>query len=144
MSCAVAEKTFKGLSALSDKHREINCIAVSHSTPEHTEKWIPLVGGAWSVNTIVDEERDLYAQWGLGISSTWHVFSPWVISSVFRLGKQENIWNLPTESGNRWQTGGTFAVGADGLVKYAHVSRTADDLTDYDAVLKALGIEEKE
>lgn len=141
---AVAEKTFKSLSAISDKHKEINCIAVSHSSPAHTEKWIPMVGGAWSVSTIVDEDRDLYAQWGLGVASTWHVFSPWVISSVFRLGKQENIWNLPTESGNRWQTAGAFAVGADGLVKYSQVSRTADDLPDFDAVLKALGIEEKE
>lgn len=92
------------------------------------------------MDVIVDAERDIYAQWGLGVSSAWHVTSPWVLYSLYRLGKDEGVWNKPTESGSRWQTGGAFAVDKDGLVRWAHVSKTADDLPDFSAAATAAGI----
>jgi hypothetical protein len=135
----VAEKTFKQLTAISAKHRALHCVAVSHSSQEATEKWIPQVGGEWEVEVIVDEDRDLYAAWGLGISSTWHVFNPAAIYSVYSLGKNENIWNRPTESGSRWQTGGAFAVDKDGVIRWAHVSKSADDIPNFEEVIKLFG-----
>lgn len=143
ITSTVAEKAFKQLSAVSDKHKDVHCYAVSHSSTEHTEKWVPQVGGNWAIDVVVDEERDIYAQWGLGVASVWHVFNPWVISSVFKMGKEEGIYNKPTESGNRWQTSGIFAVDAKGVVQLAHISKTADDIGDIAAALKAVGIEAK-
>lgn len=136
----VAEKTFKALAGLSNEYKDVHFIAVSHSNEDHTARWVTQVGGEWDTDVIVDEERDIYSQWGLDISSTWHVFNPWSLYTVYKMGKEENIWNKPTESGNRWQTSGAFAVGADGTVRWEHVCKTADDIPDLNAAVAALGV----
>lgn len=134
----VAEKSFRALTAFSTRHAgSIHCIAISHSTREHTEAWIPQVGGEWETEVIVDEERDIYAAWGLGLSSYWHV-GPMSFYNAMHLGKSEGIWNRTTESGTRWQTGGAFAVDRAGKVRWVSVARTASDIPDLDAALKAL------
>jgi hypothetical protein len=99
------------------------------------------VGGQWDVKVIVDADRELYAQWGLGISNTWHVLNPWSLYSVFRLARQEKITNRPTETGTRWQTSGSFAVDKEGLVRWARIAEAADDMPDFNEALNALGIE---
>lgn len=60
--------------------------------------------------------------------------------SVYRLGADEGIWNRPTESGSRWQKSGAFAVDGDGTIRWRHISKTADDLPDFNAALEALGV----
>lgn len=113
---------------------------MSHSSDEATERWVPQVGGAWKADVVVDEGRDLYANWGLGTSSTWHMVNPFALYSVYRLGTEQGIWNRPTESGTRWQTSGAFAIDDTGIVRWTHVSKTADDMPDFDAALVALGL----
>lgn len=108
------------------------------------------VGGNWDVEVVIDHERELYSQWGLGVSTTWHVLNPRVLYQTLQLGKTENIWNRACESGTRWQTAGAFAVAAvqdaadaeegGGKVCWAHVAASADDLPDLAAALGALGI----
>lgn len=137
----VAEKTFKQIRQLAHKTPEVNFVAVSHSDQESTDKWIISIGGQWEVQVIVDADRELYAKYGLGASSAWHVLNPWSMYSVYKLGKAENIWNKPTESGNRWQTSGNFAVDKDGVMKWSKVAQTADDIPNFTDALKALGIE---
>lgn len=99
------------------------------------------MGGEWEVKVVIDEGRDLYAAWGLGLSSYWHALSPWAMYSAIRLGKDEGIWNRTTESGTRWQTSGVFAVDAAGVVQWSHVAKSADDVPNFDEVIKALGIQ---
>jgi hypothetical protein len=136
----VAEKTFKRMTALAAEHESVKFIAVSHSSQEATERWIPQVGGTWGIEVITDEERDLYSAWGLGISSTWHALSPSVLWSVYRLGKDEGIWNRPTESGSRWQTSGAFAVSRFGSIAWSHVAVSAADIPNLDEALLELGV----
>ncbi|KIL84709.1 hypothetical protein FAVG1_11936 [Fusarium avenaceum] len=131
--------TLLSLADLSDKVPNVHCVAISHSSEEATDKWLPQVGGTWNVDVVIDEERNLYANWGLGISSTWHAVNPLTLWNVFNLGKNEGIWNRPTESGSRWQTSGAFAVDRDGTIRWAQVARTADDLPDLKAAITALG-----
>lgn len=138
--CPFAEKSFKTLASLSDTYPQVHFVAISHSSSSATDQWIPQVGGAWAVDVVVDENRDIYAQWGLGTSSTWHVLKPSALWSVISLGKSEGIWNRPTESGSRWQTSGAFSVDRDGTVRWAHVSASADDLPDLEAATTALGL----
>ncbi|PNY24245.1 Uncharacterized protein TCAP_05818 [Tolypocladium capitatum] len=139
--CSFAEKTFKALTAISDRNKTVvHCIAVSHSSVEDTERWVLQVGGVWQTDIIVDEGRDIYAAWGLGLSSTWNMINPFALYSAYRLGADEGIWNRPTESGSRWQTSGAFAVDEDGTVRWEHISRTAADLPNFDDALEALGI----
>jgi AhpC/TSA antioxidant enzyme len=139
-STQVAEKTFRQLAHLSNKHPEISFIAVSHSDQAATDKWIVSIGGEWSADVIVDTERQLYAGWGLGLSSAWHVLNPWSIYSVYKLAKDEKIWNKGTESGTRWQTAGSFAVDANGVVKWVKVAKSADDMPDLKEALKAVEV----
>lgn len=136
----VAERTFKSLATLSEQYKDVHCVAVSHSSSDATERWIPQVGGAWDVDMLVDEKRDLYAKWGLGLTTTWQTLGPTVLYSAFRLGMAEGIWNRPTESGTRWQKSGAFAVDGDGTVRWVHVDASADDVPDLAAAVKSLGL----
>ncbi|RQM08180.1 hypothetical protein DH86_00000625, partial [Scytalidium sp. 3C] len=141
--CPFAEKTFRQFRDLAGKYQDVNFVAVSHSSQESTDNWVIVIGGEWDIHVIVDTERELYAQWGLGVSSTWHVINPWTLVSTFTLGKKEGIWNRGTESGTRWQTAGSFAVDNEGVVKWARVASSADDIPDFQEGLRALGFEDR-
>ena len=134
----VAEKTFYDIRKVAGKNEDINFVAISHSDEQSTENWVTAVGGAWDVEVIVDDKRELYGRWGLGTSSLWHVLNPWSLYNVYKLGKAEKIWNKPTESGSRWQTSGSFAVSADGVVAWASVAKAADEIPDFNAALKVI------
>jgi len=90
------------------------------------------------VKVIVDAERKVYAEWGLGVSSAWHVLNPQSLYSAYKLGKQEGIWNRPTESGSRWQTSGSFAVDKEGIVRWKKVSNAADDVPNFEDGVETL------
>ncbi|KAH6683668.1 hypothetical protein F5X68DRAFT_263057 [Plectosphaerella plurivora] len=75
VGCAFAQKTFLALRAISVKY-PIRCVAVSHSSATATRKWLDMLGGEWSIEVVIDEDRAIYAAWGLGLCSVWHVFNP--------------------------------------------------------------------
>jgi len=75
----------------------------------------------------------------MGTSSWMHVLSPASMMSVYRLGKEKGIWNRPTESGSRWQSGGNFAVDGEGFLRWGGVAGRADEVIDFGDVVKALG-----
>jgi hypothetical protein len=54
----------------------VHCIAISHSSQGATQKWLDLIGGAWNVEVVIDEDRSIYAAWGLGLGSVWYLFNP--------------------------------------------------------------------
>ena len=61
--------------------------------------------------------------------------------NVYQLGKTEGIWNRPTESGTRWQMSGSWAMDAKGVVKWGGVSKSADDVPEFeDAVAAVAGV----
>lgn len=166
----VAQKTFLALRALANKHQfnNLTCIAISHSSQTATQKWLDLMGGAWNVQVVIDEDRAIYAAWGLGLSSVWYYFNPttqtaawkekgWlgarVATSIQRTGQAKNL-DAPapragltdedeavgpgTTMGNKWQQGGAFAVDERGVVVWGGKARSADDLMDLEAGVKAL------
>lgn len=49
---------------------------MSHSSPEATRKWVDLLGGSWNVEIVIDEDRAIYAAWGLGLGTVWSMFNP--------------------------------------------------------------------
>jgi peroxiredoxin len=135
----VAEQTLLSLRKIAEARSDVHCIAISHSDKASTDKWLQAVGGAGNVEIIVDHERKLYGQYGLGVSSAWHVLSPWSMGDVFKLARNEKIVNRPTESGTRWQTAGTFAVDASGEIQYVQVATQASDNGNFEKALKSLG-----
>ncbi|KAI1140928.1 hypothetical protein F5Y05DRAFT_410776 [Hypoxylon sp. FL0543] len=77
VGCAFAQKSFLALRDLAVKNTgRLTCIAVSHSSREATRKWLDILGGAWSVEIVIDEDRAIYAAWGLGLGSVWYMFNP--------------------------------------------------------------------
>jgi hypothetical protein len=107
----VAEKTFLEARRLANKYPSINFIAISHSSKAATDKWVSQVGGAWAVNILIDDEREIYASWGLGVSTTYYLLNPWTQIAARKLGKEEGLWGREVDpSGNRWQVGGSWAT----------------------------------
>ena len=136
--CPFAEKTFLSLRSAANSHPEIKFIAVSHSDKSSTDKWVEAIGGAGRVQVVVDSDREIYAQWGLGISSFWHVLNPWGIWNAYQNGKKDNIWNRPTESGSRWQTGGSFAIDREGRVRWGQPAPRADWIPDLEKAMNSI------
>ncbi|KAI0526592.1 hypothetical protein F5B22DRAFT_586571 [Xylaria bambusicola] len=141
--CPFAEKTFKSLAKLSNDYKDINFVAVSHSSSEATERWVVKVGGNWDVSVVIDEERDLYSLFGLGLSTTWHLMNPISLYNTLQLGKKENIWNRPTESGSRWQMSGAFAIDERGYVRWKSIAARSDDMPKWDAAIQSVGVTPK-
>lgn len=168
--CVVAQKQFLALRALANKHQfhNLTCIAISHSSQAATAKWLDLIGGAWNVQVIIDEDRAIYAAWGLGLSSVWYYFNPttqtaawkekgWlgvkVATSIQRQGtatsldaatqqheanEDGEVGGPGTTMGNKWQQGGAFAVDDRGTVVWGGKAKSADDLMDLEAGIQAL------
>ena len=138
---SVAEKTFLEARRLANKYPSIHFIAISHSSKQATDKWVSSLGGAWQNMVVVDEEREIYAAWGLGVSTTWHLLNPWTQVAAQRLGKQEGIWGREVDpSGNRWQVGGSWAMDTMGTVRFGAPSKTADDIPNLEEACKAVGV----
>ena len=136
--CPFAEKIFLRLRSSASSHPDVAFIAVSHSDQASTDKWLAAVGGAGHVKVIVDSERKIYAAWGLGTSSFWHVLSPGGLWNVYKLGKEEGIWNRPTESGTRWQTGGSFGVDGKSIVRWGQAAPGADWVPDFEDAISLI------
>ncbi|KAF2101221.1 hypothetical protein NA57DRAFT_33892 [Rhizodiscina lignyota] len=138
--CPFAEKTYLLFRSTASANPNVRFIVISHSDQASTDHWLEAVGGSTPSNleVIVDAERTLYATWGLGVSSFWHVLSPGGLSAVFKLGREEGIWNRPTESGSRWQTSGSWAVDEEGIVRWGRVAERADEIPDFVEAIKMM------
>ncbi|KAI1755706.1 hypothetical protein F4782DRAFT_486584 [Xylaria castorea] len=77
VGCAFAQKSFLALRTLASKKQgSLRCVAVSHSSAAATRRWVDMLGGAWNVEVVIDEDRAIYAAWGLGLGSVWYMFNP--------------------------------------------------------------------
>ncbi|KAM0724189.1 hypothetical protein Q7P37_000071 [Cladosporium fusiforme] len=134
--CPFAEKTFLNLREIARHHADITFLAISHSSDAATQTWLHSLPQAGSepdnLNVIVDEDREAYAAWGLGVASFGHVLSPSGLYAVWKLGREEGIWNRPTESGSRWQVSGSFGVDGAGVVRWSRPAEGADDVPDFE------------
>ncbi|ESZ94156.1 hypothetical protein SBOR_5434 [Sclerotinia borealis F-4128] len=137
----VAEKIFIELRRLANKHQNLHFIAISHGSKVATDKWVQQIGGAWSVEVVVDDDREIYANWGLGVSTTWHLLNPWTEIARQKLGKQEGIWGREVDpSGNRWVVGGSWATDEMGTIRWGGASKSADEMADLVEACKSVGV----
>ncbi|KAI1779234.1 hypothetical protein F4818DRAFT_243450 [Hypoxylon cercidicola] len=108
VGCAFAQKSFLALRELAIKNQgRLTCVAVSHSSKEATRKWVDLLGGAWNVEVVIDEERAVYAAWGLGLGNIWYMFNP----TTQIQGWKEKGW-LGIRVANSVQQTGSLRQGA--------------------------------
>jgi hypothetical protein len=88
------------------------------------------------VGLLIDDGRIHYATWGLGRSSLRHFAGRRSLREVARLARH-GIRNRHPD-GTRWQKAGTFAVDADGIVRWRHLPQYAGDLPDLAAAAQAV------
>ncbi|KAH7265992.1 hypothetical protein FSOLCH5_013090 [Fusarium solani] len=161
VGCAFAQKTFINLRTLSNRYGDaLTCIAVSHASEQATQKWVSLLGGSWGVRVVIDEDRALYAAWGLGTGGMWYLFNPttqvqgwketgWlgekVAGAIQRKGLEdkkppkkvaalddddEDEDGPLTVMGNKWQEAGAFAIDGTGTVIWGGKAMRADDVME--------------
>ncbi|EMT61157.1 hypothetical protein FOC4_g10014203 [Fusarium odoratissimum] len=131
VGCAFAQKTFINLRTMANRYGDaLTCIAVSHASEQATQKWVSLLGGAWSVRVIVDEERAIYAAWGLGTSSMWYVLNPTTQVQGWKDMDDEEDDGPLTTMGNKWQEAGAFAIDGTGTVIWGGKAARADDVME--------------
>lgn len=94
--CPFAEKAFIRIREAAKTHRDINFIAVSHSTEEDTRTWLkslPQYGSEpGNLQVVVDDGKEAYAAW-VSIHILWLFSLLWILISVsgvgsFRLGSR--------------------------------------------------------
>ena len=145
--CPFAEKTFLNLREVAKDQKDIDFIAVSHSEESSTNAWLKSLPQAGSepsnLRVMVDHAVEIYAAWGLGPSSYAHVLDPRSLYSVWKLGRDEGIWNRPTESGSRWQTAGTFSVDANGILRWGGPTQRADEIPDFEKAVQGIQADRK-
>lgn len=135
---------------------------MSHASEQATKKWIDLLGGAWNVQVVVDEDRAIYAAWGLGLGNMWYLFNPttqaqgwkekgWlgekVAGEIQKRGVESSRTTVAeddedavsTVMGNKWQEAGAFAVDGMGTVIWGGKAERADDVMDLEFGARILG-----
>ena len=121
----------RALTRVADLRPQIRWIAVSHASLEATDRWCAAVGASRQLELVIDEERKLYAAWGLGRSSLGHFAGPRSLASVVRMQRRGIGHRHP--AGTRWQQAGTFAVDSHGAICWRHIPAHAGDLPDIEA-----------
>jgi hypothetical protein len=133
--CPFAEATAQALREAAEGDDRLDWVAVSHASPNETERWTRRIGGSGDVVVLLDPERRLYASWGLGRSSLSHFMGRRSLHEVARLARR-GIRNRHPD-GTRWQQAGTFAVDATGIVRWRHLPAHAGELPDLRAAAAA-------
>jgi hypothetical protein len=137
VGCPFAEATVKAMSAEAQKEPELRWIAVSHARLEATDSWCAQIGASRHVRVVIDENRAVYAAWGLGLSRLRHFAGRRSLGAVVALARTGIRNRHP--AGTRWQQAGSFAVAGDGTIAWRHVPKHAGDLPDFAGALSALG-----
>lgn len=132
--CPFAEQTLRSLRKAAAARPEVEWLAVSHASREKTDEWAAAVGGSEGVELVVDEERRLYAAWGVGRTDLRHFAGPSSLGAVAALARAGIRNRHP--AGSRWQGAATFAVGS-ATVRWRHLPEHAGDLPDLDAAGRA-------
>lgn len=134
--CPFAERTMQMLRDGAERSPGVQWIAVSHAGERDTERWGEAVGGTGAVRVVSDPTRTCYAAWGLGRTSLGHFMGRRSLAAAAGLAR-EGIRNRHPD-GTRWQSAGTFALDAGGIVRWRALPAHAGELPDLDAALRAV------
>lgn len=133
--CPFAEATLR---ALRDRAAGsgVQWLAVSHAPADSTQRWLDGIGGAGGVQVVSDPSRVSYAAWGLGQTSVGHFLGRRSLGAAASLARTGIRNSHPT--GTRWQSAGTFALDAEGVVRWRHLPAHAGELPDLGAAVAAI------
>jgi hypothetical protein len=124
VGCPFAEHTVKRLRGWADAHPEVAVAIVTHGDAAITHTWLDAIGGLGRLQLVMDADRQLYGQWGLGYAGLWHFANPLSLLGVASLWRQ-GVRNR-TATGTRWQRAAVFLVH-EGRVAWLHLPASAED-----------------
>lgn len=124
VGCPFAENTVRSFRSWAGSHPQVQITAISHGTPQATERWLQAIGGAGPIQVLIDEPRALYKRWGLHPSGVWHFAGPCSLAGVVRLWFR-GIHNRRA-SGTRWQRAGVFLINPQCRIAWVHVPESAE------------------
>ena len=111
-------------------------VAVGQGTPSDRDDFLD-AHGPYPFDVFCDPDRSAYHAYGLARGSVYNVaLHPQVIAKgaeAFLAGERQG-----RTVGDGMQLGGTFAIGADGVIVFAHEHKQSSDSPPNDAVLAAL------
>jgi hypothetical protein len=161
VGCAFGERMLADIREAAQAFPDVQFIAIAHGEPDAATAWCEDLGftrvhvenagqvgtadewcrdpDAENLRVFVDENRELYAEWGLGLGGLDHLLNPRVMASKIRARLDGFSDREP--SGTRWQRAGMFAVDPDGTVRARHVSAYAGDLPDIEVAATFLDTE---
>ncbi len=140
--CPFAEATVIAAREAATRQPDIDFVAVSHTSAQSTDAWCSALGGAEHVRVVTDPSRASYAVWGLhtsfGLSkdNIAYMFSSDPLGAAKRLRSQGIVNRDP--AGSRWQRAGSFAIDANGIVRWRHLPAHAGELPTLDAAIRAV------
>jgi len=126
----------RALRDAAERSPEVQWIAISHASEEATTRWCEAVGGAGRVVVASDPSRRAYADWGLGLTSVGHFAGRRSLAAVATLARR-GIRNRHPH-GTRWQSAGTFALDATGIVRWSLLPTHAGELPDLESAVEAV------
>jgi hypothetical protein len=148
--CAFGEHMLEEFRATAREHPDVQFVAITHGDPDAATAWCESLGlervtvsnaaaedavDQWcrdpeadNLRVLVDEDRELYAEWGLGLGGLRHLLRPTVVRNLLRALRSGAKDRTP--SGTRWQRAGMFGVDPDGTVRTRYIADYAGDLPD--------------
>jgi hypothetical protein len=148
--CAFGEHMLREFRQTARATPDVQFVAITHGDPEAATGWCEELGldrvavhnpdaedavdrwcrgtDAGNLRVIVDEARELYAEWGLGLGGLRHLLRPAVVRNLLRARRAGATDRTP--SGTRWQRAGMFGVDPDGTVRTRYIADYAGDLPD--------------
>jgi hypothetical protein len=136
VGCPFAELTMKTLDQASVRHPEVQFLAVSQGTPAATRRWCAELQMGYGVMVVDDPAREVYAAWGLGLTTLRHFLGLRSVGRAMSLATRGIRNRHP--SGNRWQQAGTFGIDAGGTLRWMHLPEHAGDVPDVEAAVAAV------
>jgi len=124
--CPFAEQMIKHLADLAVSYPNINVVAVSHGNKKVTLDWLKGFGLTSNLQTIFDEPRIQYGEWGVGYGTFKQFLNPMMTVNLIRLWGR-GIRNREA-SGTRWQQQAVFLVDPEGGLMYRHIATHAGDV----------------
>lgn len=137
VGCPFAELTILDVCRAADDYPGLEFVVVTQANWGQSRAWSRQLGAVAPIEILADPDRTLYSAWGLGLSDWWHFAGARPLRACAELYRETGIRNRHPV-GTRWQRGGAFAVGADGLVKYRHIDAHAGDQVDIDQAAASL------
>ncbi|PRP76379.1 hypothetical protein PROFUN_15280 [Planoprotostelium fungivorum] len=154
VGCPFAEKSLLDVQNAARRHPKVQFTVVTHASPEvfihHgtwwsnagqiTRGWVKAISGddkgLDNLKFESDEERRLWARWGIQDHRLYELLTPTSITELITLGK-EGITNRRTQSASRYARAAAFAVDHERSILWSWQGDNVSDVPNLEDAVEA-------